>query len=665
MKLKNLFPILLIPLFASCSGLNESNPQKENVLSEYQSYMYKLNDGDVSDISYSLKVKYIDDNGEKVATDYFDRLAINESFYIIPPKVDGLTPSVPFLEGYMTEDIELEVKYSPVDVWDGTSKTAFSGEGSESSPYLIQSAAELAYLANQESSRASSTADPYAGKYFKLTKNIDLADHDWTPIATNNSANYARPFQATFDGDGHLIKGLYINKPSGQSYGLFGAINANGTIKNLNVEGNVTGYSRTSILLACVNATTASVVNCKTFGKLTSMGDKSNSQYAGGITSVNKGLIDGCTNFAEIYSPKYGSSGGIVGANSMTVQNCDNYGKITSDKNEAVTQLGGIAGRSTTANSTLINCNNYAKMEFYAQYCGGVAGTVSGSEVVIENCSNYGMIETYKDREGGVVGQAGASATIKNCNNYGYIVGAVGSVGGIAGIATGSTITGCKNFYKVKSTGKYIGGIAGNCYDSNMKIESCYNYGKIEGYQYFGGIAGYMTQDIVGCENFGKVTGDSCLSGIVAHLLRGRVDNSINHGEISGNTRVGGVVGYYWFDNKEGVTSYVKNCSNDGKIIGTGMNGGVVGHCLTGIVYDCSNSGEVYSTGSYVGGVVGHLTDYGTCYNSSNTGTITGATSVGGVIGYAGANTTAHDNQTASIVNGEYTTERVIGYQNS
>ena len=62
--------------------------------------------------------------------------------------------------------------------WDGTSVSAsLKGEGTEASPYLVESAADLAFLAKSVNDGTS-----YEGKYFTQTADIDLGGKEWTPI---------------------------------------------------------------------------------------------------------------------------------------------------------------------------------------------------------------------------------------------------------------------------------------------------------------------------------------------------------------------------------------------------------------------------------------------------------------------------------------------------
>jgi hypothetical protein len=150
-------------------------------------------------------------------------------------------------------------------VWNGTVAEGFaSGTGTESDPYLIKTAGQLAYLA---SSVGSGTT--YQGKYLKLESDIVLNDNsvkywtlnasDWTPIGSGNNS-----FRGNFDGAGHVVRGIYID--TGKNYqGLFGKVDG-GTVSDVGVEesyikggnyvGGVVGYSYSSSVTASYNSGT-------------------------------------------------------------------------------------------------------------------------------------------------------------------------------------------------------------------------------------------------------------------------------------------------------------------------------------------------------------------------------------------------------------------------
>ena len=108
------------------------------------------------------------------------------------------------------------------DVYDGTPYYADSyeaGDGSKENPYLISNDMQLAKLAHDVNNGKT-----FSGKYFKLTKDIDLSQALWTPIGSWNpkTPNF---FAGKFDGDGHKISNMHIcwTNAEGQeaSWGLF------------------------------------------------------------------------------------------------------------------------------------------------------------------------------------------------------------------------------------------------------------------------------------------------------------------------------------------------------------------------------------------------------------------------------------------------------------
>ena len=65
------------------------------------------------------------------------------------------------------------------------------------------------------------------------TVTFDSDAEEWTPICAESASN--RIFAGTFNGQGHTISGLYINKPNEVYQGLFGYPNGNGLAKIENV----------------------------------------------------------------------------------------------------------------------------------------------------------------------------------------------------------------------------------------------------------------------------------------------------------------------------------------------------------------------------------------------------------------------------------------------
>ncbi|NDV80571.1 GLUG motif-containing protein [Bacteroides sp. 51] len=117
---------------------------------------------------------------------------------------------------------------------------------------------------------------------------------------------------------------------------------------------------------------------------------------------------------------------------------------------------------------------------------GGIIGTTAFSpNVTIDNCHFSGNITDAENYVGGIIGSA--DSEIKNCTSRGTISSSSDYCGGICGYS--ATITSCKNYAKVTSGGKNIGGIAGGTISSI--ISACENFGNINGTNQIGGIVGY------------------------------------------------------------------------------------------------------------------------------------------------------------------------------
>lgn len=153
------------------------------------------------------------------------------------------------------------------EVWDGKIPQAdaeykFSGgEGTENLPYLISSAADLAMLAANVNA-----GNDYELIFFRLTADITLNSgyensgtwleappaNKWMPIGYNLKNSVSPAFYGNFDGDYHVIRGMYChaddkagaeNNGWNSTVGLFGALN--GSVKRLGFENCVVDRSKT------------------------------------------------------------------------------------------------------------------------------------------------------------------------------------------------------------------------------------------------------------------------------------------------------------------------------------------------------------------------------------------------------------------------------------
>ena len=264
---------------------------------------------------------------------------------------------------------------------DGTFNTPITGSGTKDAPYQISTAAQLKRFRNIVNGTGGQTPNPAACA--KLTNDIVLNDgtfdangtytpgssskaaEEWTPIGKYTNDNDNAPYTGIFDGQGHSIKGLYVNSASDTCVGLFGYLEG-AAVRNLTVDGyvqgsgaagGIAGYvlnaaiencsnhcsvlggsNRNSGGIAGINYNSATIIDCYNVGTIR---DSVNATYHGGIAGYNKGTVSNCYNVGTISSSDCG--GEIVGANSGTVENCyylagtnlyGVYGTDTSGKTE-------------------------------------------------------------------------------------------------------------------------------------------------------------------------------------------------------------------------------------------------------------------------------------------------------------------------------------------
>ncbi|MFA7054782.1 MAG: hypothetical protein WC328_17330, partial [Kiritimatiellia bacterium] len=122
---------------------------------------------------------------------------------------------------------------------------ALSGAGTEASPYLITSLADLGTF--RDWVNATNDCD---GEFFQLTTDIDMTGVNWTPI--DDGSDYVGGFAGTFDGGGHAIANLVIEATANYK-ALFGLVS--GTIENLTIANSHVSGAKSGLALFSVRAT--------------------------------------------------------------------------------------------------------------------------------------------------------------------------------------------------------------------------------------------------------------------------------------------------------------------------------------------------------------------------------------------------------------------------
>ena len=206
---------------------------------------------------------------------------------------------------------------------DGTFNTPITGSGTKDDPYQISTAAQLKRFRNIVNGTGGQT--PNRGACAVLTADIDLSNEKWTPIGKYTDDNDKTPYTGTFGGQGHTIKGLYVNSASDAYVGLFGCLEG-AAVRNLTVDGYVQGCNTVGGIAGY--ASNAAIENCSNHCSVTG----SSTSKIGGIAGLNfdgAKIID-CYNVGTIRNSNvYEACGGIVWGNAGTVSNCYNVGTIS------------------------------------------------------------------------------------------------------------------------------------------------------------------------------------------------------------------------------------------------------------------------------------------------------------------------------------------------
>ena len=333
------------------------------------------------------------------------------------------------------------------------------GLGTAAYPYQISTAAQLKLFRDIVNDSNGQTQN--RGACAVLTADIDLKNEPWTPIGKyTNDGNNNTPYTGTFNGQGHTIKGLYVNL-SDVAVGLFGCLE-DAAVRNLTVDGYVQGRHIVGGIAGKARAygtAPSTVENCRNDCHVVcEYGTGSGSfLYIGGIVgSAADTTIAGCVNTGVVEakgSNNYSSvAAGIVGSlyENVTVKNCYNTGeiKVTGDKLKEGTAVG-IAGSDTYGGNTVSDCYNLGAVAVnytgnrsnYTAKVGGIMGDIYYSNTTVSNCYSVGALTsatgTGTSYVGGVVGK-NANGTVGNCYYLdSTATKAVGNDGGTVDEATG------------------------------------------------------------------------------------------------------------------------------------------------------------------------------------------------------------------------------------
>jgi len=235
----------------------------------------------------------------------------------------------------------------------------------------------------------------------------------WQPIGTWSLS----AFTGSFDGQGHKIRDLFINRPNESPVGLFGFTGEEGVVKDINmVDVMVTGY-----------------------------------YYVGGLVGFNNGIITNSYSTGNV-SGTVGMVGGLVGKNTDTVSNSYSTAYVN-----GVVNAGGLVGDNwdgTVSNSYstgsvvgsscvggLVAYNNRGAVT-YSYSTGSVTGNEEVGGLVGRNYDST-VDDSFWDTEtsGQASSNGGTGKTTTEMRDFATFLGAGWNINTVAPGSTNSTCT--------------------------------------------------------------------------------------------------------------------------------------------------------------------------------------------------------------------------------
>ncbi len=537
---------------------------------------------------------------------------------------------------------------------------------------------------------------PLGGNY-RLTDNIDASlsktendTNGFNPIGTENS-----PFIGSFNGVGHVISGLYINRPFENHVGLFGYLD-HASIDSLGLRGVVNGDNNTGGL---VGTLVSSLISTSYV-----VGSVTGSEYVGGFVghvqyssirnSYGTGRIRGdefVGGFAglmmdsSIISNSYTNSsvdgnsvtGSFIGRAVNTRINQCYYNKETSR------QYGYSSGKELTS-SKMLQDSSYIGWDFEAVW--EIMPGVSYPGLRGINDAPFGIPNSFDslpdaldftpfvtndidiDAGDGLVSVA-QFLEYSQTNNLGdslylfYRPGIVNQMQDTLWVADTyvavpydtavyisnyNELTLIGNHWKYPLKGRYrltadIDASASRTENGGLGFKPIGTEDRPFGGSFNG--AGYVISGLYINRSSKSYNPSNNFIGLFGSLKNATIENLGVMGEVKGNSWVGSIAGGVY-------SSIIKNCFSSVNIMGQRDTGGLVG-----FLEESSTLSSSYSTGSiigdrYTGGLVGFATDYSTLTSSYSTARVSGTEYVGGLVGFVHSSIKINDSFSTGSVNG-------------
>jgi hypothetical protein len=229
-----------------------------------------------------------------------------------------------------------------------------SGSGTQTVPYQITNVTQLQEMADD------------LGAHYVLTNDIDCSDTvNWNDGAGFEPIRGRSYFGGSFDGQNYVITGLFINRPSTTSVGLFGLTKGAEIINVCLEDVHITGYEAVGGLVGSNMG--GEINNSYTTGSV--FAERGN---VGGLAGNGGGMIGNCYSTANVKANS-DWAGGLVGGNGATIINSYSNGNLI----EGRAQIGGLVGMNYGTISNSYSTENV--IEGSDSWIGGLVGDNRGT----------------------------------------------------------------------------------------------------------------------------------------------------------------------------------------------------------------------------------------------------------------------------------------------
>lgn len=236
-----------------------------------------------------------------------------------------------------------------ITAWAQTS-SAPPGSGSIADPWEISNPAHLLWIAEE-----TAAGNTFAGEYLVQIDNIDATvTASWFPDGSGGFAGFSpigltntQAFAGDYDGRGHAIQGLFINRPSQTRVALFGTVAADGRIRNLGLTDlDFTGDAISGGLVG---------INRGEIERVFTNGNLSASATLGGLVATNSSGAVIRDAYSLVNVDGGFRAGGLVGHNFSLIENVFAAGDVVDTTGNWPASFGGLVGENAEPNALVIN----------------------------------------------------------------------------------------------------------------------------------------------------------------------------------------------------------------------------------------------------------------------------------------------------------------------